>query len=867
MIIMLAASAGSDAAAQGMRFHGNESVIAERSALTIPHPDTRQKPTDRLEVKFSIRVNNIASSGFIFGIKNRTTDNMLNLMLRNDVTADSVYLSFTKEGERELCTVAFPASDIASRRIDIGVMIDRPANSAKLSIDGKSFTVTDLEIGGKELVPQLNFGLTRHIVETASVTLSNLSLTADGTTREIPLNEREGTVVHDSDGNVTGLAFNPLWQINEAFYWRKLVEFSSPTPTGCAFDPLAGCFYSYNCDSIAGFNAAAQTLSRTPLTGERKLPVLHGMNFFSTKRKKIYPYEIYYDDFSGEIDPATGIWRTLATTDDNKAIHHHAHLLCQNDSAIILFGGYGDRRYFNKLVKFNLFTHRFDTIPLKGTTIPPRFFASIAATPSGDSIYLYGGKGNREGKQDLGVKYFYDLYLINLKDSTTTLLWQQNAPEKDRVPARTLLLDKKAGYIYAMAYPEYRPNSALQLYRISIADGSETAVGDTIPMISEEIATNVALHTSAADIIYCVIQEFEKEGATNTRIYSIAAPPVSESELLSYTYEEDKRSRSALIFPGIGILVVIVAIVAVVIYRRRKNSASASSLASEPLTPEPAPVEEPKPVEEPEPTVEPDPIEEPVIEARRSRSIIQELPAANRISLFGPFTAIDASGINISHMFSPKLKYIFIFILMGSLKRGGVTAAELSAAFWPDKEPDKIKNLRNVTIAKLRKIVGEFQGLEIRYENGLFSVVVERDCYCDIQHLYALTDKLATMPADSDREAEIMTIFSQGKFLLRIDVIELDPLISPVETYALNYMMRYMQQEADARHWEEAAWCAGLILQTDPLSDVALKIGVKAYVAMDNKEKARNMYRNFTYIYRKAYSEDCPWNFSDLIKK
>lgn len=855
LIYLLMISTVNKADAQGLRFHGNEMDIADRSALTIPSPDDSVDPVNHISVKFSIHVNNISSSGFIFGITNRRTGEMLNLMLRNSFSSDSVCISFAKEGERELCSSSFHAGDISTRNIDVEVSIEKESDSGLVSIDGKTYPVGSLGVAQGDFIPRLNFGLTRHIVETASVTLFGLVITTDGVLREIPLNESEGTKVHDSNGKVAGLVFNPRWQINEAYHWKRIAQFKSPSPTGCAFDPIYSTFYSYNSDSITKFNANTLKINKFILKGNGKLPVRHGMNFYSDKTGKIYTYEIYYDDFSGEIDPKEGEWRSLAHTGDNKAIHHHAHLLCKNDSSAWIFGGYGDRKYFNNFVRFNLYTHRFDTIPLKGDIIPPRFFASMGASASGDTIYLYGGKGNKEGKQDLGVKYYYDLYAVNLKDSTSKQLWRQASPSKDRVPARMLLPNPDKGYLYVMAYPEYRTHSSLQLYRISIADGSEVAVGDSIPVISEEIATNVALYRpTGGDRIFCVIQEFEKEGATTTSIYSIAAPPVSEEELMLSTSQKSDWSRPIVVILAIGAAVIAFFVAA--LCRRRRNR-SQSSIPESPLTPDESEGES----EDDGGSTHISHIAQPPYKIMP----LPELPSVNRISLLGAFTAIDSDGVDITHLFSPKLKVIFIYLLMGTLKKGGVSTDDLNSVFWPDKEQNKIKNLRNVTIAKLRKILTEFQGMGIVYDNGRFTITVEDGCFCDIHRLYSLTDNLHDLAPDDKTLPEVRAIIAQGKFLPGVDTPELDVYKSEVEAYSLDLLLSMLDKYTDARCWEEAARCCHMALRIDPLCEKAMRHGVRAYAAVGHKTRARSLYDTFSATWSKTYSHDYSESFLDLI--
>ncbi len=840
---------------QGLLFHGSETDIANRSGLVLPDPDSKVKSAEKIRASFSLKVNNVNSSGFIFGLRDRGSATMLNLMMRNVPNTDTVYISLNHEGERELCSMVFTTTDLLTRKIDVEVSIDRSSDTGKAIIDGNLFPLADLGLKSGEFLPQFNFGLTRHIVETASVTVADLELETDGVKTEIPLNESAGELVHDSRGKTAGRVFNPNWQINRSYYWEKLAEFSSPTPAGCSFDPDTRRFYTYNADSLAIYDDITGETERIALSGPGKLPVTHGMNLYSRRNGCIYPYEIYYNDFSFEIDPDSGRWRELKATDDKIAIHHHAHVWSGNDSTILLFGGYGDRKYSNRLVKFNLYTHRFDTIPLKGDFIAPRFYSSMCSNASGDTLYLYGGKGNQEGKQDLGVKYFYDFYQITLRDSTARKIWAVRSPAKERVPARTLITDKSSGFMYAMTYAEYRPHTQLQLYRISMADGSETAVGDTIPMISEEIATNVALYMpTGGEVIYCIVQEFEKDGATDTRIYSIAAPPVSEAELRIY---DSHNHGPAWRWLWIAVGVLVVAGVAVVVIRRASHSSEGARISK------PSEKDTEKPVMDDISNVIP--LETRVMPMEKvEKPVRPELPLTDRISLFGPFTAIDSTGHDVTHLFSPKLRSIFIYILLGTWKNGGVTASDLSAVFWPDKEPDKIKNLRNVTIAKLRKTLSDFSGLEIIYDEGKFTVRSGDGCYVDIIRLFELTDNLKKEPPEKEPLAETEAIILQGKFMQGMESEEIDRYKSGIEAFTLDVMLKAMESYSAKRLWDEVVRFSHLALLTDPLNEAAMRYGVKAYEAKDNKARARNLYETFAANYRKTYGEEYLIKFSDI---
>jgi len=102
------------------------------------------------------------------------------------------------------------------------------------------------------------------------------------------------------------------------------------------------------------------------------------------------------------------------------------------------------------------------------------------------------------------------------------------------------------------------------------------------------------------------------------------------------------------------------------------------------------------------------------------------------------FTVYNRDGRDVTHLFSKKLKYIFLYILLNSIKEGeGVSSSSLNEIFWPDKEEDKAKNLKGVTISNLRKTLLELDGIRLVYDKGVFKIEIEDAiCFCDYFNLH-----------------------------------------------------------------------------------------------------------------------------------
>lgn len=586
------------------------------------------------------------------------------------------------------------------------------------------------------------------------------------------------------------------------------------------------------------------------------------MNIFDPETGRIIPYEVYNEALFAELDPASAEWHILKRTPQNAVWHHHAAVFRKKDNTLLLFGGYGNRRYTGELILYNLTSHVWDTIPLRGDRIDPRFYTSAMMTASEDTLYIYGGKGNPEGLQDLGTKYYYDFYLIDLPRRTVKKLWDQAAPAENRVPARTLIPGPDRQYFYAITYPEYRPHSSLQLYRINMADGAATAVGDSIPLISEEIMTNVALYSNPAlERIYCVVQQFEKYGQTTTSLYSIAAPPVTAEQLLGPATGNRSAVRLILIILAAALL----ALIAFMLLKRRKapHRRQAEPPAPAPAVPTAPALRSSEPKPEPEDQGEIITPAEPEAPETRAEDLLFR-PSSNYIALFGPFTVLDAKGRSVTHLFSPKLKLIFLYIFLHSVSRSGVTSSDLNATFWADKEPDKAKNLRNVTLNKLRKAIADIEGITLNYEQGVFRIETESPCSGDIERLCDLTGKLTDTDPSADKTDEINSIILRGRFLADTPDPIFDFFRQRIETFLEKYLTAAITRSYKEGNFDLTRRLSDALLATDPLSETALTYLIRISLATGRHDRAQAHYKTFTRNYIRMMGEPFPRPFSDF---
>lgn len=854
---------------QGLHFYGNEKRIAERSSFCVFTDEHLPAVHEKFTISFEYAAQNIESPGYIFYLKDTNGNEAFNLTYVYDNSQGS--FMFAQDGKQIYYTAEYPGDRLHGKWMPISLVMDVANRQAILHIGHHQATIENIGPDSPGFAPQLFFGMCNHILETASFSIRNLTISNEADTWHFPLNESKGEEVHDSRGKVIGHVTNPVWLINRSYYWRELLVSHSSTPSGFVFAPQKQEFYIYNRDSILTYDIHRQTAGKHPYaTQSGPFPIRLGMNFYDEERETVYPYELNWEKtFIAEMNPETKTWKTINQGDILLQMHHHSGVFNPQKHRFLFFGGYGNRKYYNTFLTYDLLKDRWDTLTLDGDPVSPRFFAGMALTPDGKQAYLYGGKGNEAGDQNVGIQYYYDFYRIDFQNGQIKKLWQHQAPTTNRIPTRDMILSKDGKHIYLLAYPEYKPETYLQLYRLSISDGSYEALGDSIPLTSEEIATNANLYFNRElEELYCVIQEFEKYGQSATRIYSLSDPPVSLAAVRFYDETVSSADKRA-VWPYVLIVSLIVAtgITFMIVERKRPAKRKPAADARRDISASHAGQTETHVGQTEEhigQTETPVP-EEPENEEVQEVLLPDTLTARkNSISLFGTFTATDRNGRDMTYMFSPKIRHLFIYILINSITKEGVLSSDLNSLFWPDKPDDKIKNLKNVTMNHLRKTLQEMEGIELTHQKGYFKLVLTDDCYCDYQRFVSLTGGLKHAPATREESQELYALLSQGKFLGSIEESLFDYPKQQAEAFTVSLLSEQIHTfYKNGKHAATSRIC-NILFAIDPLSDLAMTYAIGTYRRQNRSDKAIQLYSAFTKEYRRVMGEDYPIAFDDV---
>lgn len=239
--------------------------------------------------------------------------------------------------------------------------------------------------------------------------------------------------------------------------------------------------------------------------------------------------------------------------------------------------------------------------------------------------------------------------------------------------------------------------------------------------------------------------------------------------------------------------------------------------------------------------------------------------AANQIRLFGGFKAIDRLGNEISAQFTPKVKELFLFILLATLKnQNGASVAEIDDQLWPDLPTKKVSNNRAVTLNKLRKILQNFDGVEIVTQNGHLLAKTGQSFFCDYAEAYKLCQIAGGM--DKTQLETFFHLVKRGRFLKGLNWEWLDEIRGYTGNQVIDNLLKlaaYYNAENDLPGMEALA---KRILEYDDLNEEATWLQVWVLRQMNNTHQARFHFESFCSKYKNTQGENYPMSFEQFNK-
>ena len=830
---------------QGLLFQANDKEIKERTSLQIFQEGEIPCFTKNFQLSFELSIRDFDTFGYVFLLKEDQGKTKYSFTYTY-LDGENSTFKFNTDGKENHYSLNLRNDALAYQWIPVSFAFDLQQDVLTIRIGDNEKKITSLGLKDT-FCPHLFFGRYDYILDMPTFAIRNLKLEGDRShSYTFPLNENEGEEVHTSTGKVLGTVVNPVWLINGSYHWEKLFEYSFQTPSGITFEPDSQRLIIFSQDSLLTYNLLKRQPQKYSYSNKLPVKLQLATHFMNTTDGKLYVYELNNlplgDATVAALDLNNQEWKQTGVAALPVQLHHHDGFWDETTGKYLVFGGFGNKRFNNTFLEYDIEGDRWDTLSYSGDRIIPRYFSGMAVNKNREHIYVFGGMGNESGEQSVGRNYLHDLYLLDRKQQSVRRLWQ-NASDHRLVVARDMILTPDEKYIYALCYPEYLSDTYLQLYRLTVDDGTMKALGDSIPMRSEEIMTNANLYyNSLTHEYYCTTTEFDKKGHTVTRTYVLSAPPVSLDEIRSYGSRSSLEIRWLWIMAGIGVLLLAGGVLFVRKKRGKQRNAvleSSSVLMSPPVGREPDKSVQGK-------------------ETLAKEDFESSLVRPNAVYLFGPFTVIDRNGRDITHLFSSRLRQVFIYILLHST-HNGVLSASLNEVFWPDKPDDKVKNLKGVTINQIRKNLAELDGVELVHDKGYFRLVFT-DCYCDYF-------RFRTLKNAEEVENELGILLMRGKFLDGMDAGMMDHFKQKVEEFLSSFLPLEIERLYQQHKYDAVIRFCNVLFRVDPVNELALAYGMHALNHTGSSQEAILQYSLFVREYRQMMNEEYSTSYAELMSK
>ncbi len=447
-----------------------------------------------------------------------------------------------------------------------------------------------------------------------------------------------------------------------------------------------------------------------------------------------------------------------------------------------------------------------------------------------DGEYLiYGGFGNDSGNQEFGFKSNYDLFLLNMGDSTIKKLKLTEHKFNYGMLFNNAYLDKVDSSFYFLSQNEEGKGISISLNKLDLKTGKVIPIGNKFWERSSYKWIYSYLHyNKATNEFIAVIFD-----STKVELYSINYPPISGSQK---TYLEEIKSNNhftliIFISTGIGLVVILV------IYMRKRKANHSSPLRM-----------------------------------KKSDNIVSESGAStlvNSIHLFGGFHIYDNQGRDLISDFSPKLKEILLLILLRSFnhyQNKGITSEELSSIIWSDASPESVKSSRGVAINKLRKILSSVDGIDLEFSDKLWIVKMNNGSSCDYaEYLKFCSINKKGNDIVKDSVLTLINIVNGGEFLKGISYEWLDSIKFSINNEVIAFLKQYCNYEKTEDNDETRLKLCDIILAFDSVDVDAIKVKIKTLTSQGKLHIAKSTYNLFLADYKRLYDENFPTTFDQLI--
>ena len=235
----------------------------------------------------------------------------------------------------------------------------------------------------------------------------------------------------------------------------------------------------------------------------------------------------------------------------------------------------------------------------------------------------------------------------------------------------------------------------------------------------------------------------------------------------------------------------------------------------------------------------------------------------NVICLFGAFKVLNKEGVEITYEFTPKIKSLFLVILLHSTKsKNGISTEELTALVWPEQTYKSAKNSRGVTIRKLRLTLEQINTIEIIFQRDRWTVRLSDDAYCD----YFECINLLENPQFNSLNYyyNLFRIVEDGQIVKNESYEWMDDIKGYVDYRVIDILLKYISLLDHGKYADLILKIIDRIHISDPVNEKAFELKVKILLSQDNDNYARYCHETFSKNFEQFYGQSYQKSFEEV---
>ncbi|WP_321335421.1 BTAD domain-containing putative transcriptional regulator [uncultured Bacteroides sp.] len=707
-------------------------------------------------------------------------------------------------------------------------------NKAQLIYDGKKLLVP-LRLEKTDNI-RIFFGasLLDRQTDTPPINIKDIKiLEGKKLVRHWELKQHNDTLCYDLIKHIPAIARNPHWIINDHIEWQSIYTEKTKDAIQITFNPQKTLFYMVRKDKITIFD---------PLKNEQSIVAVK-----SGYPAMIYPNHLDYDTLSNCIlsyslenktisrfSFNTQSWSLKEQNTKEPNYGNHSWAMNNPKSVAYAFGGYGFYHFKNELFRLDIKTGKVEQIT-DGSEISPR--CSAASAIVGDNLYIFGGKGNTSGRQELAAYCYRDMYVMNLKTKKLHKLWEDSKEvNTEFVMAPTMYFQPEDSSFYAASLEK-----GGILIKVSIKEPRWTYVSKPInnSVTFKDMDYNLYYAPNSGKM-FLVMDKRQNDLSHNIVIYSINYPLIEDSVITQFVPEPWYESRLFFFFVAGTVM-----LCGLFCYRKKLRDKKA--LAGKPAISLG--------------------VKKTTVENVQSEKVFFDRTKSS-ISLLGSFDVRDKDGKNVTFNFTPRLKSLLMLLLLyGEKDKEGISIKKVDEIIWSDKDEEAARNNRNVSLRKLRLLLENVGGLEIVNDNGFLRIGLPENVFCDYRTALVYIEKVRQSNGDDEELLyQAVELLLYGPLLTNTPEEWLDDFKAEYSSMSIDLLSNLLTIEQRIGNDELILKIADTLFRHDPLNEEALLAKCSVLFNNGKKSLAKSAYDKFCKEYHESLGENYQVSLSDILK-